>query len=179
MIFNYRMKYFNIFFVCTALMAGCNSKKEKNYNKENLVSFCNVYKDSVFVETYTLQKEKKEPHHYFYYHGNDGQDFSLIYDSLDNELRKINTKKGDTTALEFEEKKYYIENDNVFGVFEFIEDKNVTDGAVAYYFNPKLGLLAQRSKTWRISKFILFSESDTNYVLGQALLYNIFANTAK
>lgn len=167
------MKYFSIFFVWVALVVGCNSKKEKNYGKKNFVSFCNVYKDSVFVESFSFQKEKKD-RYIFYYYGDNSQSFTIIYDSLNSNLKKVNTNKKDTTIFEFENKKYYIQNSAVFPVFEFIEDKEVTDGAIAYYFNPQFGILAQKSKTWRISKFYLFSESDSNYVLGQALLYNIF-----
>jgi hypothetical protein len=163
------LKFLIVFIV---LSIGCNSKSEIKYSKDDLVSFCNVYKDSVFVESYKFKTQKKQPYNYYYYNNND-QGFIFKYDSLNNALSKINIKKGDTSALEFEEKKYYIENDKIFIVSEFIEDKDVTDGAVSYYFNPKFGLLAQRSKTWQISKFILFSQSDSNYVLGQALIYNI------
>ena len=65
---------------------------------------------------------------------------------------------------------FYTINKKDYKVLKLIGDKKVADGAFSLFVNPELGLLLNKSNTWRAAKVLCPDKDD---VLLTALLYRI------
>lgn len=176
------MKYLILIALLTTICACRESDKRNENGKQmnkpsgNEVSFCSVYRDSVFIKKYQLMIEKISKENTSYSYKNSKDSFVLIYNSLANSCKALMSNVTDTVVFESELKKYYVINGEIFNVFKFVRDKNSVDGAVTYFFSPKIGLLLIRSNTWRNGEILAPEKDQKNYLQIEALIFNVLTD---
>lgn len=162
-----------IFIFIIALVLFCVNCTQKNSSKnirqKQKVIFCNVVKDSIFVEKYFFDTVVLANKKIFKYTSlTDSMSFE--FDSLNKSLRRTNGLG--TAYCTFENRRYFIQNSKISSIYLFTENIGSQDGEISYYFDTQKGLILEQAISWKSYRFYQPSDS-VDYSEVQSILFKI------
>jgi hypothetical protein len=165
---------FTIFFSCTQERSKEN-KQEPAPEIDSSNSFSVIEKDSAYILNYRISKQILPNGTIVFRYRGDKEIFAFLYDTVNGVYKEIYAET-DTVILDLDVEKFYSVNGKDFKLLKLIADKNVTDGAISYFFNPEIGLLISKSNTWRMGKILNPDKNRNDYLQITALLFKVLTD---
>ena len=159
------------------MFVGCANDNYKNKaaqpgdKVDTVVSFSIIRKDSTRISNYYFNRKIMLDGMVAFNYLSKADTFAIFFDASG---KRFEAKFGsDTGQFELDKTKYYTINGKDFKVLKLVGDKNVTDGAFSLFVNAELGLLLNKSNTWRAAKVMVPEKNSPYYAEVTALLYRM------
>jgi hypothetical protein len=175
------MKYLIIAGLLFTFLFSCTQEGSKKHEQElpspenSSRTFSVIEKDCAYILNYRISKQTFPNGTIVFSYKGHRENFAIICDTANRAYRGIFTK-ADTVIFDLEVEKFYTVNGKDFKLLKLIADKNVTDGATSYFFNPEIGLLISKSNTWRMGKILNVDNNSKDYLQITALLFKKLTN---